>query len=109
MEPTKKQIASLIGWGLFALVAIPSLSLGLRAMLGGPSANVERAIYENSTSYLQGKDQSIAKLRMDYQLAKDEGAKSAVKGFALHEASTVKRSKLSIENQQFLNELERNQ
>jgi hypothetical protein len=108
MEFTRKQKATWAALGILFLVGTPAIALGLRALFGPPSQRVERGIYENSPSYIQGKDQAIAKQKLEYGKAKDDGAKSAIKGYVLHEAATVDRSKLSIENQTFIKQLEGN-
>ena len=107
MEFTRKQKATWVALGILFLVGTPAITLGLRALFGPPSQNIERGIYENSASYIQGKNQAIAKQRLEYSKA-DAGGKSAIKGYVLHEASTVDRSKLSAENQMFIEQLEAN-
>lgn len=108
MEFTRKQKATWAALAILLTVGTPAISLGLRALFGPTSQAVERGIYENSPSYIQGKDQVIAKQKLEYAKAKDAGAKSAIKGYVLHEAATVDRSKLSIDNQAFISQLEAN-
>ena len=71
-------------------------------------ADAERATYENSASYVQGKTQELAKYRREYETEKDAAAKSALRELILTTAATVDRSKLPADLRAFLRDLETN-
>ncbi len=49
----------------------------------------EREVYEQTPSYVQGKEQSLSELRLEYQRAKTQGEKNNIKAMVINEAATV--------------------
>lgn len=67
-------------------------------------AVVERKVFENTPSYVQGKVEYLTRLRFQYQSA--EGSqKTALRQLILDEASTVDNSVLPPDLQSFLRQL----
>ena len=54
----------------------------------------ERKVYEETPSFLQGKEQLLTELRLEYQRARTDGEKENIKAMILNEASTVDLNKL---------------
>jgi hypothetical protein len=69
-------------------------------------ADAERATYENSASYIQGKTQEIAKYKREYESSKDAKDKSALRELILTSAATVDRARLPADLRAFLRDLE---
>jgi hypothetical protein len=67
-------------------------------------ANVERQVFENTQSFVQGKVEYLTRLRFQYSTA-EGNQKAALKQLILDEASTVDNSKLPIELQGFIQQL----
>ena len=67
-------------------------------------AAVQRQVYENTPSYLLGKEQEIAKDRQEYLMGNDD-TKAIIKSVLMQSMAGVDRSKLSVESQTFLGSL----
>lgn len=105
-----KESLSVVG-GIALAVAI-----GLGLLYGGiylyrdtgpRIADAERNTYENSVSYVQGKAQELAKYKREYEAAKDETDRKALRGLILHTASTVDMSKMPAYLRTFVRDVER--
>jgi len=70
---------------------------------------VERNVFENTPSYVQGKAQVLTKLRLDFERAETKAQKTSLKQMILTEAATVKREQLPSSLQSFLRDLENGQ
>lgn len=67
--------------------------------------NAKRVVFENTQSYVQGKQEYLSRLRYQYQQA--EGPqKDSLRTLILDEASTVDTSKLSADLQAFVRRLQ---
>lgn len=64
--------------------------------------NAKRAVFENTQSYVQGKQEYISRLRYQYQTADPGAQREALKTLILSEAANVDNSKLSSDVQAFL-------
>ena len=64
-------------------------------------AALDRKVFEESSSFIQGKNRTINKLHEEYILAKPED-KSSLKKVVLSEAQSVDNTKLDPEVQSFL-------
>lgn len=64
--------------------------------------NAKRVVFENTQSYVQGKQEYIGRLRYQYQSAESGAQREALRSLILSEASTVDTSKLSVDVQAFL-------
>ena len=101
--------------GLLGLIVVSGLvvyfaygSYFLQKDLGPKQAALERKIFEESPSYIQGKNQELGKLRLELETNKDEVERKALRRRILEIADQVDVSKLTSENQAFLRDL-RNQ
>lgn len=65
----------------------------------------EREVFENTPSYVQGKTQTLAKLKLDYENAESDAQKATFKELIATEAVTVDRDQLPANLQAFLLEL----
>jgi hypothetical protein len=65
-------------------------------------ANAQRVVFENTQSYVQGKQEYISRLRYQYQAAEPGAGKDALRTLILSEAANVDNSKLSPDVQAFL-------
>lgn len=63
--------------------------------------NAKRVVFENTQSYVQGKQEYISRLRYQYQTA-DGAQKDALRSLILSEAANVDTSKLSPDVQSFI-------
>ncbi len=63
--------------------------------------NAKRVVFENTQSYVQGKQEYISRLRYQYQTA-DGPQKDALRTLILSEAANVDNAKLSPDVQAFL-------
>ncbi len=67
-------------------------------------AAIERQVFENTPSYLLGKEQEIAKDRQEYLTSNDD-SKAIIKSVLRQSMAGVDRTQLSLQSQQFLNQL----
>ena len=49
----------------------------------------QRDVYEQTPSYVQGKEQSLAELQFEYQRAKTQGEKNNIRSMIVNEAATI--------------------
>lgn len=91
-----KDVMLFVGSVVLVLVLAVGLLFGLSAIglvhmqVFGPRFQaVEREIYEQTPSYVQGKEQALAELRLEYNKAKDAGEKSNIRSMIVNEAATV--------------------
>jgi hypothetical protein len=64
-----------------------------------------REVFENTPSYIQGKAQTLSKLKLDYERAESEAQRATLKELISTEAVTVDREKLPQNVQSFLRDL----
>lgn len=86
------------------IFAATGLSLVHYKVFAPKFADAQREVYENSTSYIQGKTQILNKYRGEYALANDS-QKLLLKSVILREATTVDNSKLPVDIQMFIQKL----
>ena len=67
-------------------------------------ANVEREVFKNTQSFVDGKTSHLSMLRLDYKTAKGE-QKAALKEMILTEAAQVDNNKLPLDLQLFIQQL----
>ncbi len=86
-----------VKWTLIALVVLALLIVGLNTLgitsihiFGTRYENARREVFENSASYVQGKQQHLVRLHQDWQTAESESHRGAICSTARHEASTLK-------------------
>ncbi len=87
---------SVVGAVVLALVVAVGLTFGLSAVglahlefFGPKYQKAQREIYEQTPSYIQGKEQTLAELRLEYNRAKTAGEKNNVRSMIVNEAATV--------------------
>ena len=96
-----------------AIVAVMVLMYGLGFLATGgelaiyqfwapKQANAQRVVFENTQSYVQGKQEYLSRLRYQFQSAEIGAQKDALRTLILSEASTVDVGKLSPDLQAFL-------
>jgi len=76
----------LIGAGIVILVlvvifALTYTKLGFRRFFGPKFQNVEREIFDETKSYVHGKNQDLARYYRQYTMSKDEDERSKIAGF----------------------------
>ncbi len=64
--------------------------------------NARRVVFENTQSYVQGKQEYLSRLRFQYQTAEPGAGKDALRTLIVSEASTVDTDKLSPDLQAFV-------
>lgn len=102
-------------------VAVSALVLAVFLIVGGSFASlyhykflapkfqaVDREVFENTPSYVQGKEQYLGRLRREYDEADTSAQKKSLRELILSEASTVDREQLSSSLQKFLSKLDHN-
>ena len=92
--------AKLLGMMLVLLVAIWVIIFAMNAfglanyrVWGTQYENARRTVYENSTSYVQGKNQHLSRLYLEWQMSHPDH-RDALCSTARYEASTIKPSQL---------------
>lgn len=68
--------------------------------------NVQREVFEQTQSYVQGKNTYISRLRLQYE-STEEGQREALRRMILSEAETISRENLTPGNRSFINSLGR--
>jgi len=68
--------------------------------------NVQRQVFEQSQSYVQGKNTYISRLRLQYENVPEQ-QKEALRRLILSEAETITRENLTSANRTFINNLGR--
>jgi len=67
--------------------------------------NIEREVFENTQSYVEGKRQELVKYRLEYITTKDEDVKAAIKMTIIQSFANFDKSKLDYELRIFLESL----
>lgn len=67
---------------------------------------VQREVFEQTQSYVHGKNQYISRLRLQYESTQDE-QREALRRLILTEAETIDEDNLSAANRAFINTLRR--
>jgi hypothetical protein len=80
-------------------------SITWKNTLGLVDANADRRIYQESSSYIDGKNQLIAKLKYDYYRSTDLGTRQSIIAYLKQEATTIDLEKLTIDNRNFVKSL----
>jgi len=104
---------------VLAVIAVIALLFGLSWAVEGNDfflykyfapkrANVEREVFVNTNSYIQGKTDYLSRLRLEYQTSKDPDQKAALRTLIITEASNVDNSKLPVDLQGFIANLREN-
>lgn len=92
--------------GLVALYALGFLATGgdlaIYRYWAPKQENAKRVVFENTQSYVQGKQEFISRLRYQYQSAEPGAQKEALRSLILSEAANVDNGKLSPDVQAFL-------
>ena len=90
------KVLSIIGGVVLTAALFVGLVFGLQALglvnykfFGPQFQAVDREIYEYTPSYVQGKEQTLSELRLEYQRAKTAGEKANIKAMIVNEAATV--------------------
>jgi hypothetical protein len=105
MEKPKTEMV-LITLMLMLISGIISVcSITWKNTLGLADANADRRIYQQSSSYIDGKNQLIAKLKYDYYRSTDLGTKQSIIAYLKQEAATINLDKLTIDNRNFVKSL----
>lgn len=82
-------------------------SIALQSVFGVAQANVERDIFEESQSYVQGTQRDLSNLRLEYLEAETETRRAAIRDVILHRISEFRdRDRLTPDLQEFIRELE---
>jgi hypothetical protein len=104
-EPKEPNLAIPLIIGCFSLLALVFGSIAWKNTFGVADANADRHIYQESASYIDGKNQLIAKLRHDYLALTDLDSKKGLANYVRQEASSIDLSKLTEENRNFVKSL----
>ena len=89
--------AGVVGLGLFGLE--------WKRFFEPRRAEIERQVFEQTPSFVHGKAQNIARLRLDYERAASDAHRGAIRSMILHEASTIDAELLPADIRQFLRRL----
>jgi len=89
--------------GLFAIGFIATGGdLAMYRFWAPKQENAKRVVFENTQSYVQGKQEYISRLRYQYQMSEPGAQHEALRQLILSEAANVDNSKLSPDVQSFL-------
>lgn len=91
---------------ILAILVIVAIGFGLRSVGMFGSAVVDRAVFEQTPSYVQGKNTYIARLRLEYESA-NETHKEGIRRLIISEAETISPGNLTDSNRMFVNSLRR--
>ena len=100
-----------VGLGILAglVVLMMGLSLafgwfgvGYTKTVGKAQQNVERTVFEETQSYVEGKRQEVTKLRFEYLKSKDRDEKEAIKATLRSSLANFDKSKLDYDLKAFL-------
>ena len=101
-----------IGAGLLVIGLIMALSygfgwfgVGYTKTVGKAQQNAETEVFKQSQSYIDGKNQELSKLQLEYKLAKADDEKAAIKATILHSFAGVDENILSEDLRAFLDKL----
>jgi len=91
---------------IFALLfGLGVLNLEKRKFFEPRNAEIDRKVFEQTPSYIQGKNQHLTRLMSQYKLADTNAKKETLKQMILHEASTIDSANLTPTLNQFINNL----
>lgn len=82
-------------WGLFS-----------KEYFGTRSANIDRKIYEENQSHVEGTIQHLNRLRLEYETAESNNKKEALRRMILSEARTFGIDKLPYDLAAFINSIQ---
>jgi len=102
------RIASLVLLALLVIYALGFLATGGDLMIyrywAPKQAAAQREVFENSSSYVQGKISYLALMRLQWETA-DPAHKAALRTMILTEASSINPALLPTDQQAFINQL----
>lgn len=91
---------------LLAVGFIASIGFGLNSLGMFGKAAVGRAVFEQTQSFVHGKNTYIARLRLQYEVeTADATTKESLRRLIIEEAETIDFDKLSTSNQLFISKL----
>jgi hypothetical protein len=85
---------------------ITAHSIGFRIFLEPKLSQIEREVFENSSSYVQGKISFLNKLRAEYYLSSKE-SRVAVRELILIESASIQNENLPLSMKNFIKELQK--
>lgn len=101
-----------IGGILLAVLLVMGLSLafgwfgvGYTSTVGKAQQNAETQVFQNSQAYIQGKNQEVNKLKLEYELAKGQDEKHAIRVTILNDLAGFDQNKLSSDLREFVDKL----
>lgn len=103
-----KLFLTCIGAGL--LLSALAIGLGIgglewKTYFAPKHAEIDRKVFQQTTSFVHGKAQHLSQLRLDYKLAASDSHRAALKEMILLEAAAVDNSLLPADIRTFLNTL----
>ena len=91
---------------IIAMVMMTGANTGLRSFFGVWNADIERNIFEKSKSHIYGTIQALNDLKLQYEIAENQGHKKALREAILTEYSAFKyKSEISGNLTNFINSL----
>ena len=91
---------------IIAIAMMTGANTGLRSFFGVWNADIERNIFEKSKSHIHGTIQALNDLKLQYEIAENQGHKKALREAILTEYSAFKyKSELSGNLNNFINSL----
>lgn len=103
-------------WGVVVLVTIYAFGflatggdLAIYSFWAPKQANVERKVFENTQSYVQGKVSYLSQLRLDYEQATEQTQKNALRRIILTESAQIDSKHLPVDLNLFIEQLGRTQ
>ena len=87
---------------LIVVMLLAALGFGLRSAGLWGNAYVGRKVFEQTQSYVHGKNTYIARLRLQFENAKDEKQAESLRRLILEEAETIDEGNLTNSNQLFI-------
>lgn len=90
-------LAGAVGLGLFGLE--------WKKFFKPRNAEIERQVFEQTPSFVHGKEQHLTRLRLEYETAASDSHRSALRATILHEASTIDHNLLPADLRQFIRSL----
>lgn len=88
-----------------ALFLLAYFGLGMKRYFAPKHAEADRVIFEQTPSFVHGKSQYIARLRLQYEQADTESARTSLRTLILDEAAAVDWTLLPPATQAFLETL----
>ena len=94
-----------VGSMLLAGFLMGNWGLLMKEYFGVRNADIDRKIYEENQSHVEGTIQHLTRLRLDYELAESENQKAAIRRMLITEATAFGIGRLPQELQNFINQL----